>query len=114
MAGAAARDAVHPPARTQGDLGGGAAGGSAVDAELDLPHLEQDGRGQVEAAIHVRLVAGHVGAVDGSRVDDDRVGHGRRGHELQRRRGGVVVPVHRRVQTRAAVARPRWEGPGAW
>jgi len=100
VAGAAAGDAVHPPARAQGDLGGGAAGGGAVDAELDLTHLERDERGRVEAAVHVGLVAGHVGAVDGARVDDDRVGHGGRGHELQQRRGGVVVPVHRQVRAR--------------
>jgi hypothetical protein len=37
----------------------------------------------------VRLVAGHVRAIDGAKVNDDRVGHGCRGHELQQRRGGV-------------------------
>ena len=89
VAGVAARDAVHPPVRAQGDLGGGAAGGGAVDAELDLLHLERDERGRVEAAVHVRLVAGHVRAIDGAKVNDDRVGHGCRGHELQQRRGGV-------------------------
>jgi hypothetical protein len=98
VARAAARDAVQPPARAQGDLGGGAAGG-AVDAELDLPHLERDERGRVEAAVDVGLVAGHVGAVDGGRVDDDCVRHGRRRHELLQRRGGVVA-VHRQVRAR--------------
>ena len=43
VARAAARDAVQPPARAQGDLGGGAPGcGGAVDAEVDLPHLERN------------------------------------------------------------------------
>lgn len=97
VARAAARDAVHPPARAQGDLGRGAPRGDAVDAEVDLPHLERDERGRVEAAVDVGLVAGHVGAVDGARVDDDGVRHGRRGEQVVqpgRLRGGGVVPVH--------------------
>ena len=115
VARAAARDAVQPPARAQGDLGGGAPGcGGAVDAEVDLPHLERDERGRVEAAVHVGLVAGHVGAVDGARVDDDRVRHGRRGHELlpqQRSGGGVVVPA---LHCQVRAARPHWAARGAW
>ena len=75
---AAAREAVHPPARAQRDLGRGAPRG-AVHPQVDLTHLERDERGRVEAAVDVRLVAGHVGAVDRGGVRDDRVRHGRHG-----------------------------------
>jgi hypothetical protein len=95
VAVAAAGEAVHPPARAQGDLGGGAAGGGAVDGEGDLAHVERDERGGVEAAVDVGLVAGHVGAVDGGRVDDDGVRHGR-GRQQRGGGGGVgqQPPVH--------------------
>ena len=50
VARTAARDAVQPPVRTQGYLGGGAPGhGGAVDTEVDLLHLERDERRRVEA-----------------------------------------------------------------
>jgi hypothetical protein len=87
--GAAARDAVQPPSRAQGDSGDVE---RAVDGQVDLLHLQRDERGRVEAAVHVGLVAGHVGGVDGRRVGDHRVGRRRRGHQQR----GVGRRVHRR------------------
>jgi hypothetical protein len=61
LLGAASRDAVHPPPHAEGDLG---TRDSGVNAEVHLPHLEHDERGQVEAAIDVGLVGEHVEAFD--------------------------------------------------
>jgi hypothetical protein len=102
VTGAASRDAVHPPPRAEGDLG---AHDGGVNAEVHLPHLERDERGRVEAAVDVGLVAGHVGAVYGARVDDDGVRHGRGGQQrvpLARRQG--VPPVHGGVRARRGPA----------
>jgi hypothetical protein len=88
VAFAAARDAVQPPPRAQGD------GGDverAVDGQVYLLHLQRDERGRVEAAVHVGLVAGHVWGVDGRRVGRHRVRRRRRGQQQH----GVGRRVHR-------------------
>jgi hypothetical protein len=72
LLGTALRDGVHPPPHTEGDLG---MCDSDNNAEVHLPHLERDERGRVEAAVDVGLVGGHVGAVNGVRIDDDGVRH---------------------------------------
>uniref|UniRef100_J3MMX7 Uncharacterized protein n=1 Tax=Oryza brachyantha TaxID=4533 RepID=J3MMX7_ORYBR len=72
---AAAGDAVQPPPRADGD---GGLVERAVDGEVDLLHLQRDQRRRVEAAVHVGLVAGHVGGVDRPRVGHHRVRHRRR------------------------------------
>jgi hypothetical protein len=79
---AASHDVVHPLPRAEGDLG---AHDGDVNAEVHLPHLERDECGRVEATVDVGLVGGHVGAVDGARIDDDGVRHGRGAARTERR-----------------------------
>jgi hypothetical protein len=86
----ASRDAVHPPPRVEGDLG---ARDGDVNVEVHLLHLERDECGWVEAAVDVGPVGGHVGAVDGARIDDDGVRHGCGAARTERRQptSGVAL-----------------------
>jgi hypothetical protein len=79
---AASHDTVHPPPRAEGDLG--MLDGN-VNAEVHLPHLERGEHGRVETVVDVGLVGGYVGAVDGTRIDDDGVCHGRGAARTKRR-----------------------------
>jgi hypothetical protein len=79
---AASRDAVHPPPRVEGDL---SARDGDVNAEVHLPHLERDEHGRVKAVVDVGLVGGHVEVVDGARINDDGVRHGRVAARTERR-----------------------------
>jgi hypothetical protein len=67
-----------------------------VNVEVHLPHLLWDERGWVEAAIDMGLVGGRVEAVDGARIDDDGVRHGRGATRTERRqpapRAALVCP----------------------